>query len=64
MREVLNFLTRFRSEAFEILGVLIVALGIGLIYAPAGVIVLGLGLVLVGYALGEDDRTPKGGGPR
>ncbi len=42
------------SSIVQAVGVIIVALGIGWIYPPAGVIVLGIGTVLFGLALGWD----------
>jgi hypothetical protein len=42
------------SSIVQAVGVIIVALGIGWIYPPAGVIVLGAGILLFGLALGWD----------
>jgi hypothetical protein len=42
------------STIVQAVGVVILALGIGWIYPPAGVITLGLGALLFGLALGMD----------
>lgn len=40
-------------DVFWIVGLAMVAFGIGRIYAPAGYIAAGLGLCFVGYAVGD-----------
>jgi hypothetical protein len=42
------------STIVQAVGVIFVALGIGWIYPPAGVIALGAGTLLFGLALGSD----------
>jgi hypothetical protein len=42
------------SSIVQAVGVIFVALGIGWIYPPAGVIALGVGTLLFGLALGTD----------
>jgi hypothetical protein len=39
------------ANVFQIAGIAAVALGSGLVFIPAGVIVAGLGLVLLGIAM-------------
>jgi hypothetical protein len=41
------------TTILEVLGLVIVAVGVGLIFAPVGVIVGGVELVLVGYLSGR-----------
>lgn len=40
-------------DLFWILGLLLIAVGVGMIYLPAGVIAAGLGACFVGYAAGD-----------
>jgi hypothetical protein len=42
------------SSIIQATGIIIVALGIGFIYPPAGLIALGIGTLLFGLALGMD----------
>lgn len=39
------------ATLFQIIGIVTVAIGFGLMYPPVGVIVLGLGVLLFGLAL-------------
>jgi len=36
---------------FQIVGIAVIAIGLGLVYAPVGVIALGAGILLFGLAL-------------
>jgi len=45
------------ATVLEVLGLVTVAVGVGLIFLPAGVIVGGLALALVGYASGVDPKA-------
>jgi hypothetical protein len=47
-------------KALQMLGLLAVALGVGMIYTPAGVIVAGLGLFAAGELLSDTFRIGKG----
>lgn len=42
------------SSIVQAVGIIVVALGIGWIYPPAGVIALGIGTLIFGLALGTD----------
>jgi hypothetical protein len=42
------------SSIIQATGIIIVAVGIGFIYPPAGLIALGIGTLLFGLALGMD----------
>lgn len=46
------------TSILEVLGLLVIALGVGLIYLPAGVIMAGLAACLLGYLLGPDPKLP------
>lgn len=39
------------ATLFQIVGIVTVAIGCGLVYPPAGVIILGIGVLLFGLAL-------------
>lgn len=41
------------STALEVVGLASVAVGLGLVYLPAGIIAAGLGLCMVGYLIGD-----------
>jgi hypothetical protein len=42
------------SSIVQAVGIIVIALGIGFIYPPAGLIALGIGTLLFGLALGTD----------
>ena len=49
-------MARFRSPVstvLEVVGLASVAVGIGLIFLPAGIIAAGIGLCMVGYLIGD-----------
>lgn len=45
------------ATVLEVLGLLAVAVGVGLVYLPAGVIAGGLALAVIGYASGVDPKA-------
>lgn len=45
------------ATVLEVLGLVVVAVGVGLVYVPAGVIVGGLALAVIGYASGVDPKA-------
>ena len=47
------FDTRFvAAHVFMLLGIALVGLGAGLVYAPAGIMAIGVGLTIYGFILG------------